>query len=214
MYRLVLPVDMGTNAEGTSVVSATGFTAMLGGGLFVAVYVGLLALPTEATFAVFYTFTGASAIPLLFWLPASLGLYYHHRDAFGWLGRVGTAVLVPLVALSLLNQTYLLVTSEPLVDAALAIIGGEALGALLVGAAVVRARKLPHAVSGGLLLALGLPVGLGVSYVTAEMVPLDVPLVVLAVMWSVPFGAGWILLGFDMVTVPDRLRMESAPTAD
>lgn len=192
--------------DGGNVSSGLGFAAMFGGGLFVAIYLGLSAVGTDS-YATMYTFNVVSAVPVLLFVFGTVGLFHRHRESFGWLGRIGTAVLVVGFLLSVLNSAWLFATGEHLLSVTLqwGYILTEVLGALLLGAAIAHARDLSHALAGGLLLALGLPFSLGLWLGVIDPLELGSTLLAAAV-FSIPFGAGWLVLGYDLVTETSQVE--------
>lgn len=191
----------------TDLTSGLGFVGMLGGALFVAIYLGLTAMGGN-NYATAYTFNVVSAVPILLFAFGTVGLYYRHRESFGWLGRVGTVVLLAGFSTSVLNSTWLLATGEHLLPVALqwGYILTEVLGALLLGAAIVRAGDLPHALAGGALFALGLPLSVGLFYLLFAVLELVESGVLGAFLFTLPFGAAWVILGYDLVTERDLVE--------
>lgn len=67
------------------------------------------------------------------------------------------------------------------------------IGALLIGAVVIRRRRDPAARAGGWLLALAIPLGVGIGALFALLIPESDAGFAAAV--AVPTGVGWLLLG-------------------
>ena len=83
-------------------------------------------------------------------------------------------------------------------------------GALLVGAVVIRRRRDPAARTGGWLLALAVPLGIGIGALLALLVPASEAAFSAAV--AVPTGIGWALLGraLPRPTAPSSERLPDA----
>lgn len=207
---------MSSIEEDAKVTTPLGVLGMFGGAMFVVLYVGLaVAIPEGGLFAAAYTFNVVSALPVVGWVAGTVGVYYRHRRSFGWLGTVGTAVLLVGFLASILNSLWYVVTGGPLLPGAagFAYILTEVLGALLLGAAVARAGELPHATGNGVLLAVALPVSLVLYYAVLEILALTDSAVVGSVLFTLPFGTAWVLLGYDLVTEPDRTGVGSAASS-
>lgn len=189
-----------------------GLLGMFGGALFVCIYVGLSLVGRDA-FGTAYTFNVASAFPVLFWIAGTVGLYRHHRTAFGLAGRLGAALLLAGFLVSTLNSAWFLVAGEGLLTqtGALAYLGAEVLGSLLLGAAIVRADDLPHSRSGGVLFAVALPFSLLSFTLVFQVLELASDPVVGSLLFTVPYGTAWLLLGYDLLadTTGDPVPPES-----
>lgn len=189
---------------------------MFGGGLFPALYVVLVLLAEEGgSYALGLTVTGAAAIPVLFWIPGTVGLLYRHREPFGWIGRIGGGVLLVGLAASIVDNLWLFATQDQLMGGTLttAVLIAEGAGALVFGGAIAYERAMPHALAGGLLLALGLPVSFGLLLGLSQL-GVTLPAVLGVVLFTVPFGAGWFLLCYDLVSEPDRTPSSGAVAGD
>lgn len=189
---------------------------MFGGGLFPALYVVLVLLAEGGgSYALGLTFTGAAAIPVLFWIPGTVGLLYRHREPFGWIGRMGGAVLLVTLTASIVDNLWLFATQDQLLEGTLTngILIAEGAGALLFGGAIAYERAMPRALAGGLLLALGLPASFGLLLGLSEL-GVTLPAVLAVVLFTLPFGAGWFLLCYDLVSEPDRAPASGAVSGD
>jgi hypothetical protein len=178
-----------------------GLAGMFGGVLFVVIYLTLTVVGTAA-FGTEYTFNVASAFPVVFWVAGTAGLYLRHRRVFGWLGRVGTSLLLAGFGVSLANSGAYLVTGSGLVSAAGAVgyLAAEAVGTLLVGVAVARAGELPNARRDGLLFAVALPFSLVVFTLVFQVAQLTSNALLGVLLFTVPYGIAWVLLGYDLLS--------------
>ena len=189
-----------------SVTGPLGLVGMAGGALFVGVYLAL-ALIGEDMYSTTFVFFVVSAIPVLFWVGGTVGLFVHHRESFAWLGRVGIVVLLAGFMISIFDSFWFVLAGGPLLTEAQqwGYILVQIVGALLLGSAIARTRELPHAVSGGLLFALGLPISVVTVTLVFEVLGLSSSTVLASAIFTIPFGVAWLVLGYDLFTEQDQL---------
>ena len=188
-----------------AVTGPLGLVGMTGGALFVGVYLAL-ALVGEDMYSTTFVFFVVSAIPVLFWVGGTVGLFVHHRRSFEWPGRVGTVVLLFGLFMSIVDSLWFVLAGGPLLTETQqwGYILVQILGALLLGSAIVRARELPHAVSGGMLFALGLPVSVVLVILLVEVLDVLASAFLASAIFTIPFGVAWLVLGYDLFTEQDR----------
>lgn len=209
--------------EGASLTKKLGVASILGGALQAVIPVGTVALvlhdPSRLDLGMIGNYAAASKLWTLLLAAGAAGLYYRHQDAFEWPGLIGTALVLVGFLTGLTGGSLQLVTGD--LGSGNVIVWmftqPEILGALLLGAAIARADELPHAVAGGLLLAVAKPVSFGlffffVKYISpvVDSVGLFEEVALVFAGMTLLYGAAWMLLGYDLVTEPDW----AGPAAD
>lgn len=151
----------------------------------------------------------ASKLAVLLLLLGTVGLYRRHRHVFGWPGRLGVALLLVDFVLGLLGASWLLPVGDLFRGYILAtlLIEPNTVGSLLLGVAIARADELPHALFGGLLLAFAFPLSLGLLYLVVGSLGLLEAIALGIVVTALPYGAAWVILGFDLVTETWRAEL-------
>jgi hypothetical protein len=197
----VLVHDVNEDQQRPRLAHNLGLAGMFGGVLFVVVYLTLAIVGTDA-YGTQYAFNVGSAFPVVFWVAGTAGLYLRHREVFGWLGRVGTALLLAGFGVSLANSAAYLVTGSGLVSSAGAVgyLAAEAVGTLLVGVAIARAGEIPSARRDGLLFAVALPFSLVVFTFVFQVAQLTSNAVLGVLLFTVPYGVAWVMLGYDLLS--------------
>ena len=187
-----------------------GTAGMVGGLLWVSfpLSTALVSLEDTQPGTLAYVATAASywlmaVLPLLLLLVGLMGLRALIGGADGRLGKVG--FLVSFVALALMffgngvevaSLTYS--GSESAVGHSAFLAGFLALlvGSLLLGVALIRARRDPFSRLGGLVFALALPLGILFAFLGDAVAPgTDIGF------WAaitVPYGIAWVLLGYTL----------------
>lgn len=196
---------MGTASTESSVGSGLGFLAMFGGAAIVLAFGGFGLLVSGSTpDAIAGTFFGAAIVSYLVLAPGAAGLYYRHREAFGWPGTLGSVLVVATLLGNGTNGLWAFVTGDALVSGlpSFAMFVALLVGSLAFGISVARAGELEHATAGGVLVAVG-QLGAYLLLVALGQVGVELPALAITLLVSVPYATGWLLLGFDLVTEGD-----------
>lgn len=158
---------------------------------------------TLAYFATAASYWLMGVLPLLLLLVGLTGLRALSSGAYGRLGKVGVSVSFVALALMFVGNGWEMATitfrgSESDVGHSVFLIGFLVLlvGSVLLGAALIKARRDPLSRLGGLLFVLALPLGILLAVVGGAVAPgTDIGF------WAqitVPYGIAWMLLGYAL----------------
>ena len=145
-----------------------------------------------------------AVLPLLLLLVGLAGLGALHGGAYGRLGNIGFLLSFLALALMFLGNAVEVASltfsgSESSVGHSMFLIGFLVLlvGSVLLGIALVRARRDPSSRLGGLLLVGALPLGILLAVVLGSIAPrTDLGF------WAaitVPYGVAWLMLGHALM---------------
>lgn len=136
-------------------------------------------------------------LPGVFLGVAAVGLVVYQRPELSAVGVLGGGLLVVTgmytLAIGVVNFAFGTTTTTLFAVADLGFLGGS----FGLGVATARANELRHARLGGWLLACALPVG---GAVAAGLLSVGVrSSLVLVLTAALPYGAGWVVLGYDLL---------------
>lgn len=189
-----------------------GFVCLIGGVLFPMLLLVLSSMLGSGSSDIL---TGVARtvvlVTFIFFLAGVLGVYLAQQDALGTLGKAAAATFAAGLVLTVIEgalsaTSIVLPVDIPVGQAAFALV---ALGAISFGIATARADVLVHGRSGGLLLAAALPLTF-VGGIILNIVGIQ-SAVISALIIGVPFGAAWVVLGLDLLTVSDYQEVGEQP---
>lgn len=190
--------------------SSLGIIALLGGILFPTLLLLVSGFLTSGSGSVLQGFVGQAVfMTFVCFLVGVFGLYLAQQEALGTLGTGAAAIFAAGLALTVFDALLTLFgMSVPfesqLSEASFALL---ALGAITFGIATARADVLAHARLGGAMLAVALPMTF-VGSVVLDVLGIE-SAVLAAFFIAAPFGAAWVVLGFDLATMDSSPGVES-----